>query len=358
MAKALHAIDYLAAPQKHPPAAVNVVFGDEPFLRHRAVVQLRADALAGRDAEFSLGVFEGPAVAWPDVFEELSTVAMFGGGRRLVVVEQADDFVSRWRSELENYVTRPKSSGQLLLEVRSWPSNTRLYKRVAAEGLAIDCHAPRAAQIARWLGGWAKQVHGVELASAAAEMLVELVGPELGLLDQELARLALTTEPGGKITAPTVQQSVGSWRARTAWEMLDATLGGDAQAAITQLDRLLLAGEHPVGVLAQISSSLRRLAAATRLVLDGQRNGRRVGLKEALQKSGVRSFAVAKSERQLRHLGRHRGAQLYQWLLEADIDLKGGSALPPRIVLERLLLRLAADQREAASGGPTVGATQ
>jgi hypothetical protein len=33
--------------------------------------------------------------------------------------------------------------------------------------------------------------------------------------------------------------------------------------------------------------------------------------------------------------------RLYDWLLEADLGMKGGSALPPRTLLERLVLRLA-----------------
>ena len=62
-----------------------------------------------------------------------------------------------------------------------------------------------------------------------------------------------------------MQELVGGWRAKTAWEMIDAALAGNARAALAQLDRLLLAGEHPIGILAQIGSTLRRFAAAVRL---------------------------------------------------------------------------------------------
>ena len=84
------------------------------------------------------------------MIEELSTVAMFGGGRRLVVVEEADDFVSQYRPQLEDYVARPARSGVLVLDLKTFPSNTRLYKAVAADGLAVDCGAPPAR---RWCVG-------------------------------------------------------------------------------------------------------------------------------------------------------------------------------------------------------------
>jgi DNA polymerase-3 subunit delta len=135
---------------------------------------------------------------------------------------------------------------------------------------------------------------------------------------------------------------VGTWRAKTVWEMLDLALEGKSAEAMTQLDRLLLSGENPVGILAQISAPLRRLGTATQMVLTDEASGRPIRLKPALEKAGIRSFVLRKAEQQLRHLGRQRGSRLHGWLVEADLDLKGDSAADPRLILERLLLRLAA----------------
>ena len=159
-----------------------------------------------------------------------------------------------------------------------------------------------------------------------------------------MAKLALLAGYDKKIAPELVGRSVGGWRAKTTWEMLDAAMDGNVREAMLQLDRLLAAGEQPVGLLGQISASLRRFAAVTRLVLQTEAAGRRVNLREALERSGIRSFVLQKAERQLRLLGRRRGAQLYRWLLEADVDLKGESAMPPRLILERLIVRLAAKQ--------------
>ncbi len=109
-----------------------------------------------------------------------------------------------------------------------------------------------------------------------------------------------------------------------------------------QVDRLLSSGEVPIGLLGMISASLRKLAAATRLILQAEAAGRKVAVGPALQKAGVKPFVMQRAERQLRRLGRQRGSQLYRWLLETDLDLKGGSQMPPRLVLERLIVRLAA----------------
>lgn len=348
MPKPLHAVDYLAAPQKHPPKAVSVLFGDEEFLKRHALARLRRAVLGEGDGDLSFRVFEGRTAQLSDVIDELATLAMFGGssggGKRLVLVDAADEFVSRYRPELEDYVLHPKPSGMLVLGVKTFPANTRLFKAVAAAGLVIDCSPPPSAKLGRWLSGWARSAHGVELPQSAAETLVELVGPELGLLDQELAKLALSVGPGKKVTADLLRHSVGSWRTKTTWEMLDAVLDGNVREAMLQLDRLLLAGENPVAILGQISASLRRFAAATRIVLDGEAAGRRTSLRGALEQAGFRSFLLARAEGQLRKLGRARGSRLYDWLIETDLALKGDSAMPPRLVLERFIVRLSAPQ--------------
>ncbi|MHB1036896.1 MAG: DNA polymerase III subunit delta [Pirellulales bacterium] len=342
MPAVLHAFDYLSQPRKHPPRPVCVVFGDEPYLKREVLLAIRREVLGAGDGEFQFTAFEGPKAAWREVLDELSTLAMFGEGKRLALVDEADEFVTRYRPELEDYAAKPRPKSVLVLDVKQWPSTTKLYKKVVADGLPIECKAPKPDAIAKWLVSWAPQKHRAQLASAAAELLVDLVGPELGLLDQELEKLALLAGSDGKISADLVQRSVGGWRAKTAWDMLDAALAGNAKAALLQLDRLLLAGEHPIAVLGQIGASLRRFAAATRLVMRAQAERRRVSLQGALEEAGIKSFVLRKAEQQLRQLGAKRGEQLYRWLLEADMDLKGQSALAPRTIMERLLVRLAA----------------
>jgi DNA polymerase-3 subunit delta len=124
--------------------------------------------------------------------------------------------------------------------------------------------------------------------------------------------------------------------------MLDAALDGNAKQSLLQLERLLTAGENPIGVLGQISASLRRLATATEIVLHAERTGRRLQLQQAVAQAGVPHFYHRKAQQQLRKLGRRRGEQLHGWLLEADLNMKGASALDPRLILERLIMRLAA----------------
>lgn len=362
MAKPAPALDLIdKLPAKFPP--VCVLFGDEDYLHRQVIGAIRKAVLGEGDAEFSYRVFDGEEASLREVLDELITVSLFGDGQRVVLVDNADDFVKRYRPELEDYIERPGSAGILLLSASSWPSNTKLYKKLADVGLQIDCKTPDVDTLVKWLKQQAK-LQGVTFGAEADHRLLEIVGPEMGRLEQEVAKLALigtTTvansdappKSRGQITREMVDQLVGGWRAKTAWEMIDLALAGEAAGAIEQLDRLLAAGEHPIGLLAQCGASLRRLAAATRLVAQADAQKQRIQLRQALEQAGVKTWPAAmnKAEAQLRQLSRSRGEQIYRWLLEADLAMKGSSSAPARArsVLEQLFAKMAKQTVAAGS---------
>ncbi len=348
-----HVFDYLEQTSAATP--VVVVFGDEPFLKRLALSRLRQTVLGEDEPPFA--EFEGGAAEWRDVFDELRTVSLFSaGGPRLAIVSNADEFVTRYRSQLESYLEKGDQHGVLVLDVVKWPSNTRLFKSVAKRGLQIECRPPATTggkqkhvdvgRVAQWLVGWAKSRHHVRLSKNAARLLIDLRGVEFGILDQEIAKLALYTDAKGSVSEQLVQEVTGGWQAKTAWELVDAASAGNAAEALKQLNRLLSSGEHPAALFGPISWSLRRFAAATRLYQRAERQGRRIPLAAALEEAGFHKWQrqeMQNAERQLKRMGRERASQLYRWLLDADLALKGTHSSPEmsRWVMERLLMQMA-----------------
>ena len=347
---AVPALDFLSAASKYEVKPICAVYGDETFLKREVLTLLRAMVLGGHDGDFSLKQVLGKNTEWRDVHDALTMVSLFGSGRPLVIIEEADPFVTRYRSELEDYAAKP-SGGVLILEVQSWPANTRLAKAVAKSGLPLECKAPNEGRAKRWLADWAKRHHQAQLDVGAADALWDLLPPELGILQQEIAKLALLTGEDKTITLELVQQHVGGWRTRTAWEMIDSVALGDASTAVEQLDRLITAGEQPIGLLGQMAATLRRFVTATQIIEQAERAGRRVTLRSALQQAGFRSFKLAEAERQLRQLGRGRAQQLHQWLLSADLAMKGHNSDRgrARIELESLIGQLSMPAGKAPS---------
>lgn len=345
---ALSGLDYLSHPDKHPAASVCAVYGDDEYLKREVLRTLRRETLGDDDGEFSLATFTGDTVELRDVRDALSSVSLFGSGRRLVIVEAADAFVSAHRGELEEYAAHPAKNSVLVLEVKTWPGTTRLAKAVAKDGMAVDCKSPDRRQIKKWLADRALKLHGARLEAAAADALLELLPDELGILDQEVAKLALLAGKDGTIDERLVHEQGGDWRVRTTWDMIDAACEGRAPEALAQLDRLISGGAAAQELLPQMSYSLRQFAAAVEVIEAAEADRRRVPLRAALSQAGVPPFKIAAAEKQLRQIGRHRARHLTEWLLAIDLAIKGHNSSPPRarIELERLIVRLSA----AASG--------
>ena len=348
-----HAFEFLANPSKIDEP-ICVLFGDEAFLKRQTLDLIRQQVLGDVEDDVPYALCEGKQTQWVDVADELSTVSLFGGGKpRLVVVEDADPFVSANRTQLEDYVAKKKHVGILVLLVNTWASNTRLYKSAAKVGLQIECKAPVSgkrkavdhAKLQSWIIDWGKQKHNVTVGQDAAALLVEIVGAELGLLDQNLAKLSLYVEPTEKIGAQMISDIIGGWRTKTIWELLDAAADGNSAEALSQLNRLLQNGDAPLALFAQISCGLRRFATATRSFELAEKQNRKIGLTDALIQGGFQTWnkaGLSRAQTQLKQLGRHRAGRLLQWLTETDLALKSSHSTDhrARYALETLIVKL------------------
>ena len=179
---------------------------------------------------------------------------------------------------------------------------------------------------------------GVQLETAEARLLLELVGPEPGILVSELEKLAIYAGENTRIDRKDILKLVGAGRVETILEdPRCGVLAGQARLAAEHfVETLIAGGEEPVLLLAAMSASLLQAALCRPLRLRT-----RIDIDEACRLAGMPSFAVEKTRKQHAHLGPSRVDQLPATLKRADLDLKGGSTLSPRIVLETFLIRLA-----------------
>jgi DNA polymerase III subunit delta len=364
VADRITALDILTRHKDWSPdeSALIVLVGDDPFLARHMLGLIRA-ALCPDEADraWAWREFSGADELDPrDVFDEAATVPLFAGATRAAVVREADAFVSAARERLEAIAQAGRGRrGVVILEVKTFPATTRLAKAAVQSGLVIDISVPPKADLARWVRAWAKSHHGVELAAATAQRLIERLGGSLGQVDQALQRLAAAIDPAARIkTVPPewIDDIVASPQERTAWGMIDAAATGCTDAAIAQLAELLEAGENPIGIGAQMASVLRRLSTAARLLSLPAKAGRQGGVDAALREAGVAAWpkAMAQARESLAHLGPQRARYLPLWLLELDRSLKGEASrgLRARLALERFFCKM------SGSAGPSTPAVR
>jgi DNA polymerase-3 subunit delta len=364
VAESRSALEILRAPDdwSPPPSAVIALVGDEPFLAGELLRLIRGHLVPDEaDRSWAWREFDGDSIEDPrDIFDEAATVPMFAGATRVAVVRSADPFVTKCRATLETLGASPRGHrGLVILDVKTFPATTRLAKALAAQNAVIDLAVPSKIDLAVWLRHWARARHGCVLEAATAQRLLERLNNELGQIDQAVQRLAGAQGKGGKAIPPeAIDDMVGSAQERSAWGMVDAAAAGNAPEALSALADLLANGENPIALFAQAATSLRRLAAAARLLGLPPGAGRPGSFDEALKSAGVAAWpkALAQARESLQQLGGRRARQLPQRLADLDRSLKGDASrgLRARLALERLICMMARQSpgSDAPAGRP------
>ena len=348
-AAAIHAFDFLKAKSVNPLPPVIACFGSDDFLR-RVTIQQWVEG-SKLDSE-TIRSFEGDEDSWREVHDELATRSLFdAGGHKVAIVRGADKFITKNRDAIERWAESFAPESCLILEIQTLAANTKLYKLIAKNGMLVSCTPPQKASwgnppdekaMQAWIVSWAKARHSMQLTAKQSTLIVERIGSGCGLIDCELAKLALFADSSGAVADSHVSELVGGWRTQTAWELSDAIADGQVAGALLQLDKLLTAGQNAVGLVAQLSWSLRRFGLAAQLVEQSERVGNKIPLKTALERAGFNRFDIAKSETRLKRIGRVRAKEMLSWLVELELKLKGSHSNDSRarLALEALIMKL------------------
>ncbi len=335
------AMDFIEGSKPSPLPSIVACFGSDDFLRRTALK--KCVAMSSVDEE-TIRSYDGDESQWRDVHDELATRSLFDdGGLRMAIVRGADKFVSKHRESLEKWIDNPAENTSLLLEIQTLAANTRIYKLIGSRGWLISCAAGNDKGTQTAIGKWARIHHGLELTPQQCALIVERIGPIWGLIDGELAKLALFADTSKLVSDDRVAELVGGWRTQTAWELADAIAEGRTAQAIEQLDKLVNAGQTIVGLAAQLSWSLRRYGLAAQLIEQSERMGARLPIQTAVERAGFNRFELAKAEQRLRRIGRVRARRMLHDFVALELSLKGSHSHEhrARAALESLILSLA-----------------
>src|SRR5688500_4913226 len=135
----------MAKPATSPPTSpVYALVGEDAFLQ----LQRLAAILKQLPPDAQRVDVDGERAELADVLDELRSFAMFGGAK-LVVVRDADAFLTRFREQLEDYVAKPSDSGTLVLRLNALDKRQRIHKAISQTGKIEDCCPP--ADPTKWI---------------------------------------------------------------------------------------------------------------------------------------------------------------------------------------------------------------
>jgi DNA polymerase-3 subunit delta len=318
--------DLAAALSQGDVAPAYLLAGEEALLRDDALRAIRAQVLDGAADDFNFQRLPGDATTPGALAEALAALPVLAARRLVVLIEPesrrggSKALLDALADALPAHLQQRES---VLVVAASRPDKrSRWVKAMGkAPAVVVACDAPKGARgVASFVRAEAKR-QGVAFENAASERLAELVGPQLLLLRQEIAKASLLAGPGEKVSRAHVEQATQSLPEQPIWDLTDAIGDGASAQALVLLSRM---GDVAAPVL------LGALAAHFRK-LSRVRSGGSVG---------GPPFVRRKLEGQAGRFTPGRLHACMQAIHETDVAIKGASALPPRLAIERLVLAL------------------
>jgi DNA polymerase-3 subunit delta len=323
------------------PPPIVVISGDDEYQKAAALKEALDHLLpAGVDRALAYVEYDGqratdqggPSLA--GVLDDLATLP-FLAPQRVVLVHEADAFVTAHREKLERYLTKPAPTGTLILECRTFPKTTRLYKAAtSAGGLVFERKKLGGRALQEFVAAEAAE-RGKRIAPSAVTRLMGLVGQDTGLLASEIEKLCLYAGERSTISEHDVAELVGQTREERIFAALDAAAAGRLSDALRLWEQVLATDPGAAfKAIGGIAYRVRQWLTAHRLLAEG------LGISEIAPK-----VLMWGREQELRTILKRLSPLLLRRFLAAIADLDSQAKSGVRSIetgVELMLARLAA----------------
>lgn len=242
---------------------------------------------------------------------------------------------------LARYAEEPSETTTLVLTASKLSAKNPLVASAKRSGFLVECDSPARTAMPGWLQGTARE-RGHTLDSSTAELLIEVVGSDLELLDRMIEQLSLFVGADRPITEEAVAEIVAIVKPATVWELLDAVTRGDTARTLSTLAKVYDPQDRGLRLVSLLLWSTRQLLRFEAALRSGENP------QAAAKAAGVPPFKARALQGQLRGLSRPLLERRLIVLRDLDLALKGGSKRPPRSVLETALMDLCQESQGTA----------
>ncbi len=251
-------------------APVYLVFGDESLLVRRTVAHIAERGLEGGVEAFnrSEGVLGGSG-SLADLLSQARTTPMMGP-RRVVVVKELESAKTDELDLLRAYVASPVPSTVLIITGSKLPGPVKSpgSKKGIDRAARMRNTIRKIGEVFRFEAGKQDPIRfvsarvqegGCQIGRREAQLLVEVVGRDLGRLARETDKLLAFMGGQGRVRAEQVE-SICSLLAETViWDLTDAIVRREAGQALQIVHRLMQEGNAPARILPLVIWQVRQL---------------------------------------------------------------------------------------------------
>jgi DNA polymerase-3 subunit delta len=240
-------------------APAYLICGDETLLVEEACDAVLHTARSQGFGERSILFAEG-SFSWNDVIQDAASMSLFAE-KRVVDVRVPGGKLDREASEaVRRYAGHPSADTLLMVRMRrleKGQSTSAWYTAMDKLGVVVPVWPVDVRELPRWLSARLKQA-GLSLDKDALALLAERVEGNLLAAVQEIEKLKLAGLDA-PVTVEALMSVLEDAARYDAFELIDATLAGDARRVARMVPSLRQEGVNLLAILGALTSQLRRI---------------------------------------------------------------------------------------------------
>lgn len=307
------------------------LYGEEGYLVERAVKGI-VDRIASPDfRDFNFTLLYGNECRGGEIVEAAQTLPMFAD-RRVVLVKRGGELPAAAQEPLAGYLADPSPSTCLILQAEKIDQRKKLFVEWKKRGEIVEFRRPYENQLLPFVREEAA-ARGKRLDSAAAELLIYLVGNSLQELVSQLDKLVTFVGARPGIGIDDVRTMVADTRVESVFELVNALGGKDLRRGVRSLQTILRDGEEPIKVLGMVSRHFRQLWRVAELL------ERKTPQTEIGRAVGISPYFLKGIVEQAHNFTLSEFKRVFELLLATDTALKSSGGRPA-ILMERLLFEV------------------
>ncbi|MBU6341501.1 MAG: DNA polymerase III subunit delta [Bacteroidetes bacterium] len=230
---------------------VYFLHGEEPFFTDQLEAAIIAHALPEAERGFNQTILYGKDVEAIGLLDSLRRYPMMSE-RQVLILREAQDM--KGFSELIGYMENPMPSTVFVVcyKHKKYDMGSKMGKVLKAKTLVFESKKLYDNQVPDWIAAYAKSSK-MGLEPAAAQLLAEYLGADLGKIVNELDKLALNLPTGTLITVHHVQEYVGISKEYNIYELQKALAMRD-KAKLARIEQYFSANIRKNPLIMTISS--------------------------------------------------------------------------------------------------------
>lgn len=319
-----------------------LLYGTEPFLINEVKEKLLANVLTEEETEFNFSSYDLEESSVDAAIEDAETLP-FLGEKKLVILHnpvfltslKGKERVNHDLKRLEAYIENPAPFTVLVFtgEYEKLDERKKLVKLLKKNAEVLEAKPLDEKNLKKWVKDRAAYMN-VMIAEEAIDLLLQLTGNDLMIINEEISKLSLYAADSKLITEEAVEKLISRSLEQNIFTLVDKVVKRDIKEALRIYYDLLKQNEEPIKILAVLSGQFRLIYQVKEMTTRGY------GQKQIAGMLKVHPYRVKLAAGQANSFSSEELIRIMDKLADSDLKLKS-TGMDKKVIIELFLMQLA-----------------